>query len=187
LPCQRGDQAKCTKQHTAEEQRCSPTRWHSPESGRVKQPGESDVGQEARAQEASKKRGAQRLPEAAWARLDYRGTTATAYAIGEGRKRRVGLSRKPKETWAFYGVLASSVALGVALNFTAIDPIKALYWSAVINGVLAAPVMIIMMLLVRRKSVMGDLVVKGPVYWLGWVSTAAMGLCIVGTAASMRV
>jgi Mn2+/Fe2+ NRAMP family transporter len=51
--------------------------------------------------------------------------------------------------------------MGVALNFTAIDPIKALYWSAVINGVLAAPVMIIMMLLVRRKSVMGDLVVKG--------------------------
>jgi Mn2+/Fe2+ NRAMP family transporter len=111
---------------------------------------------------------------------------ATAYAIGEGRNWPVGLSRKPKEAAAFYGVLALSVALGVALNFTAIDPIKALYWSAVINGVLAAPVMIIMMLLVRRKSVMGDLVVKGPVYWLGWMSTAAMGLCIVGMAASMR-
>jgi NRAMP (natural resistance-associated macrophage protein)-like metal ion transporter len=111
---------------------------------------------------------------------------ATAYAIGEGRKWPVGLSRKPKAAAAFYGVLALSVALGVALNFTAIDPIKALYWSAVINGALAAPVMIIMMLLVRRKSVMGDLVVKGPVYWLGWISTAAMGLCIVGMAASMR-
>jgi Mn2+/Fe2+ NRAMP family transporter len=111
---------------------------------------------------------------------------ATAYAIGEGRKWPVGLSRKPKEALAFYGVLALSVTLGVALNFTAIDPIKALYWSAVINGVLAAPVMIIMMLLVRRKSVMGDLVVKGPVYWLGWMSTAAMGLCIVGMAASMK-
>jgi Mn2+/Fe2+ NRAMP family transporter len=111
---------------------------------------------------------------------------ATAYAIGEGRKWPVGLSRKPKEALAFYGVLALSVALGVALNFTAIDPIKALYWSAVINGVLAAPVMIIMMLLVRRKSVMGDLVVKGPVYWLGWMSTAVMGLCIIGMATSMR-
>jgi Mn2+/Fe2+ NRAMP family transporter len=111
---------------------------------------------------------------------------ATAYAIGEGRKWPVGLSRKPKEALAFYCVLALSVALGVALNFTAIDPIKALYWSAVINGVLAAPVMIIMMLLVRRKSVMGDLVVKGPVYRLGWMSTAVMGLCIVGMAASMR-
>jgi Mn2+/Fe2+ NRAMP family transporter len=101
---------------------------------------------------------------------------STAYAIGEGRKWPVGLSRKPKEAMAFYGMLALSVALGVALNFTAIDPIKALYWSAVINGVLAAPVMIIMMLLVRRKSVMD---------WLGWISTAAMGLCIVGMAMSM--
>ena len=109
---------------------------------------------------------------------------ATAYAIGEGRKWPVGLSRKPKEAVAFYGVLALSVALDIALNFTTIDPIKALYWSAVINGVLAAPAMIIMMLLVRRKSVMGNLVVKGPVYWLGWLATAAMGLCIVGMAVS---
>ncbi|QOZ65920.1 Nramp family divalent metal transporter [Bradyrhizobium arachidis] len=107
---------------------------------------------------------------------------STAYAIGEGRKWPVGLSRKPKEAAAFYSVLALSVALGVGLNFTALDPIKALYWSAVINGVLAAPIMTVMMLLVRRKSVMGDLVVSGPVYWLGWIATIAMFLCIVGMA-----
>ncbi|WP_349631663.1 Nramp family divalent metal transporter [Bradyrhizobium tropiciagri] len=110
---------------------------------------------------------------------------STAYAIGEGRKWPVGLSRKPKEAAAFYSVLTISVALGVALNFTAIDPIKALYWSAVINGVLAAPIMTIMMLLVRRRSVMGDLVVRGPVYWLGWLATAAMAFCIVGMAVSV--
>ena len=98
---------------------------------------------------------------------------STAYAIGEGRRWPVGLSRKPKEAVAFYSVLALSVALGVIINFTGIDPIKALYWSAVINGVLAAPVMAIMMLLVRRRPVMGDLIVKGPVYWLGWIATAA--------------
>jgi Mn2+/Fe2+ NRAMP family transporter len=77
---------------------------------------------------------------------------STAYAIGEGRKWPVGLSRKPKEAIAFYSVLALSVGLGVLINFTGIDPIKALYWNAVINGVLAAPVMAIMMRLVRRKS-----------------------------------
>ncbi|WP_230646817.1 MULTISPECIES: Nramp family divalent metal transporter [unclassified Bradyrhizobium] len=110
---------------------------------------------------------------------------STAYAIGEGRKWPVGLSRKPKEAVAFYGVLALSVALGVGLNFTALDPIKALYWSAVINGILAAPIMTVMMLLVRRKSVMGDLLISGPVYWLGWIATAAMFLCIVGMACSM--
>ncbi|WP_249134610.1 Nramp family divalent metal transporter [Bradyrhizobium japonicum] len=112
---------------------------------------------------------------------------STAYAIGEGRKWPVGLSRKPKEAIAFYGVLAVSVGLGIAINFTGLDPIKALYWSAVINGVLAAPVMIIMMLLVRRKSVMGDLIVRGPVYWLGWLATIAMGLCIVGMGASLML
>ncbi len=110
---------------------------------------------------------------------------STAYAIGEGRKWPVGLSRKPKEAAAFYAVLALSVGLGVALNFTALDPIKALYWSAVINGVLAAPIMTVMMLLVRRKSVMGDLVVSGPVYWLGWIATAAMAMCIVGMVFSI--
>lgn len=110
---------------------------------------------------------------------------STAYAIGEGRKWPVGLSRKPKEAIAFYVVLALSVGLGIALTFTPIDPIKALFWSAVINGVLAAPIMVLMMVLVRRKSVMGDLVIKGPVYWLGWLATIAMGFCIVGMAASM--
>ena len=105
---------------------------------------------------------------------------STAYAIGEGRKWPVGLSRKPRQAAAFYGVLAVSSGLGVALNFAPIDPIKALYWSAVINGVLAAPVMIMLMLLVRRRKVMGDLVIRGWLYWLGWLSTAAMALCTLG-------
>jgi NRAMP (natural resistance-associated macrophage protein)-like metal ion transporter len=112
---------------------------------------------------------------------------STAYAIGEGRKWPVGLSRKPRQAAAFYSVLALSVALGVALNFTGIDPIKALYWSAVINGVLAAPVMVMLMLLVRRPKVMGDLIVTGWLYWLGWASTAAMGLCIIGMGVTLMI
>jgi NRAMP (natural resistance-associated macrophage protein)-like metal ion transporter len=109
---------------------------------------------------------------------------STAYAIGEGRKWPVGLSRKPRQARAFYGVLAVSSGLGAALNFTPIDPIKALYWSAVINGVLAAPVMIMLMLLVRRRKVMGDFVIRGWLYWLGWLSTAAMALCTLGMAST---
>jgi NRAMP (natural resistance-associated macrophage protein)-like metal ion transporter len=104
---------------------------------------------------------------------------STAYAVGEGLKWPVGLARKPKEASAFYVVLAISGLLGIALNFTPIDPIKALYWSAVINGVLAAPVMVGLMVLARRTKVMGKLVVKGWLYWLGWVSTAAMTFCII--------
>jgi NRAMP (natural resistance-associated macrophage protein)-like metal ion transporter len=110
---------------------------------------------------------------------------STAYAIGEGRRWKVGLSRKPKEAIAFYSVLALSGLCGIGLNFTPIDPIKALYWSAVVNGVLAAPVMVLLMVLVRRPKVMGELVVTGPLYWLGWAATAAMALCIVGMAATM--
>ena len=112
---------------------------------------------------------------------------STAYAIGEGRKWPVGLARKPKQAVAFYAVIALSVVLGIALNFTSLDPIKALYWSAVINGVLAAPVMVALMLLVRRNSVMGDLVVSGWLYWLGWASTAAMALCIVGMVGTLTM
>jgi NRAMP (natural resistance-associated macrophage protein)-like metal ion transporter len=110
---------------------------------------------------------------------------STAYAIGEGRRWKVGLSRKPKEAIAFYTVLGLSGLCGIGLNFTPIDPIKALYWSAVVNGVLAAPVMVILMLLVRKPKVMGELVVTGPLYWLGWASTIAMAFCIVGMVATM--
>jgi NRAMP (natural resistance-associated macrophage protein)-like metal ion transporter len=104
---------------------------------------------------------------------------ATAYAVGEGRKWPVGLARKPKEAAAFYSVLALSAAIGIALNFTPINPISALYWSAVINGVLAVPVMVLLMIMVRRKDVMGRYTVGGALYWLGWLSTAAMALSVV--------
>jgi NRAMP (natural resistance-associated macrophage protein)-like metal ion transporter len=99
---------------------------------------------------------------------------SAAYAVGEGRRWPVGLARKPKEAAAFYGVLALSAGLGIALNFTPINPISALYWSAVINGVLAVPVMVLLMVMARRHDVMGPYIITGPLYWLGWLSTLAM-------------
>jgi Mn2+/Fe2+ NRAMP family transporter len=107
---------------------------------------------------------------------------ATAYAVGEGRRWPVGLARKPKEATAFYAVLALSAAIGIALNFTSINPISALYWSAVINGVLAVPVMVLLMFMARRRDVMGRFVIDGPLYWLGWLSTAAMLLSVLAMA-----
>jgi len=112
---------------------------------------------------------------------------STAYAIGEGRRWSVGLSRKPEKAVAFYAALAVSVLLGIGLNFTPLNPIKALYWSAVINGVLAPPVMVLLMLLVRKEQVMGKLIVAGWLYWTGWIATAAMALSIVGMAASIAI
>ena len=107
---------------------------------------------------------------------------ATAYAVGEGRRWPVGLARKPKAAVAFYSVLALSAAIGITLNFSSINPISALYWSAVINGVLAVPVMVLLMIMARRKDVMGHFVVGGPLYWLGWLSTAAMLLSVLAMA-----
>lgn len=110
---------------------------------------------------------------------------STAYAIAEGRKWPVGLARKPKEAIAFYTVLAISGALGIALDFAPLDPIKALFWSAVINGILAAPIMAVLMVLVRSRKVMGSFTVSGGLYWLGWSSTAAMAFCVVGMGISL--
>jgi len=107
---------------------------------------------------------------------------ATAYAVGEGRRWPVGLARKPKEAAAFYAVLTLSAGIGIALNFTSINPISALYWSAVINGILAVPVMVLLMIIARHEGVMGRFVVGGPLYWLGWLSTAAMTLSVVAMA-----
>ncbi|GAA3842597.1 Nramp family divalent metal transporter [[Pseudomonas] carboxydohydrogena] len=110
---------------------------------------------------------------------------SAAYAIGEGRRWPVGLARKPREAVSFYAVLALSAGIGIVLNFTPISPIAALYWSAVVNGVLAVPVMVLLMVMVRRRDVMGPFLVGGALYWLGWLSTAAMAVCVVAMFAGM--
>ena len=112
---------------------------------------------------------------------------ATAYAVGEGRQWPVGLARKPKEAVAFYAVLALSAGIGIGLNFTSINPISALYWSAVVNGVLAVPVMVLLMFMARQQNVMGKFVIQGPLYWLGWLSTAAMLLSVLAMGVGMFV
>lgn len=114
-------------------------------------------------------------------------TGSAAYAIGEGRKWTVGLARKPREAVSFYAVLALSAGIGILLNFTPISPISALYWSAVINGVLAIPVMTLLMFMARRQDVMNKFIVNGPPYWLGWLSTAAMIVCVVSMFAGFFI
>jgi len=105
---------------------------------------------------------------------------SAAYAIGEARRWPVGLSRQPQEAVAFYSTLTAATGLGVAITLGPIDPIKALYWTAVINGVIAVPVMTVMMLMTAQSRVMGNFVVKGWLRWLGWSSTLAMGACVIG-------
>lgn len=109
---------------------------------------------------------------------------SAAYAIGEACRWPVGLARRPLKAKAFYATIAAATIIGMVLNFTPINPIAALYWSAVINGVVAVPVMAVMMLMVRQRRVMGAYIVAGPLLWLGWISTAAVGASVLGMAAT---
>ena len=110
---------------------------------------------------------------------------SAAYAVGEAIGVHVGLSRKPNRAKAFYSILAGVVLLGALLNFTPIDPIKALFWSAVINGVVAVPVMIMMMLMASNAKTMGRFVLPGALKAVGWVATAVMAAAAVGMFATM--
>jgi Mn2+/Fe2+ NRAMP family transporter len=81
----------------------------------------------------------------------------------------VGLARLLRRAKAFYATITVGMALGVALNFSAIDPIRALYWSAVLNGVVAVPVMVMMMRLTMRPSVMAGFTLPLPLQVMGWL------------------
>ena len=110
---------------------------------------------------------------------------SAAYAIGEARQWPTGLARRPKEAQAFYATLVIATLVGMIINFTPIDPIKALFWSAVINGVVAVPVMVVMMLLTARADIMGPFVVRGVLKFFGWLATGLMGVVVVAMLALM--
>jgi Mn2+/Fe2+ NRAMP family transporter len=108
---------------------------------------------------------------------------SAGYAIGEACKWPTGLSKKPRQATAFYWVLTAAVVLGMGITLTPLDPIKALYWSAVINGVVAVPVMTVMMLMTAQRKIMGQFTIGGWLRWLGWASTVAMAACVSGMVA----
>jgi Mn2+/Fe2+ NRAMP family transporter len=107
---------------------------------------------------------------------------SAAYALGEARRWPVGLARKPAQAKAFYGAIAAATIIGAIMNFTPIDPIKALFWSAVVNGVVAAPVMAMMMILTMRRDIMGGFTLPRPLQAVGWLATIVMALTIVAMA-----
>ncbi|MFT8368164.1 MAG: divalent metal cation transporter [Acetobacter papayae] len=105
---------------------------------------------------------------------------SAAYAVGEARQWPTGLERRPKEAQAFYATLVLATLVGMILNFAPIDPIKALFWSAVLNGVVAVPVMVVMMIVASRADIMGRFVIRGLLKWLGWAATLMMAGVVAG-------
>ncbi|MEO8303078.1 MAG: Nramp family divalent metal transporter [Betaproteobacteria bacterium] len=104
---------------------------------------------------------------------------SAAYAVAEAFEWKSGLDLKLLEAREFYGIIALATLGGVALDFTPIDPIKALFWSAVINGVIAVPIMVVMMLLADDPKVMGPFVVTRRLKALGWLATWTMAAAVV--------
>lgn len=109
---------------------------------------------------------------------------SSAYALGETLGWNVGLAKKPHRAKAFYSTIAVATLVGVVLNFTPIDPIKALFWSAVINGVVAVPVMGMMMHLSGKRAAMGDFQLPVGLKIMGWLATAVMAAAAVGLFAT---
>ena len=105
---------------------------------------------------------------------------SAAYAVGEALRWPTGLDRKAHEAKGFYAVITVATLLGIILNFTRLDPIKALIWTAVINGVTAAPLMVVMMLMTTNRKVMGQFTLSRYLRITGWLATALMAAATIG-------
>jgi NRAMP (natural resistance-associated macrophage protein)-like metal ion transporter len=104
---------------------------------------------------------------------------SAAYAMAGNFRWKNSLELKPALAKEFYAVIALATLGGVALDFTPIDPVKALYWSAVINGVISAPIMVITMLMATNSQVMGKFVINRRLKFFGWLATGLMAIAVV--------
>ncbi|HEY0061408.1 MAG TPA: divalent metal cation transporter, partial [Telluria sp.] len=104
---------------------------------------------------------------------------SAAYAMAGAFQWQKGLEKTAAQAREFYGIIAFSTIVGILLGFTPVDPIKALYWSAVINGVISVPIMVVMMLMAGRAAIMGPFVIGRRLRVLGWGATSAMALAVL--------
>ena len=109
---------------------------------------------------------------------------SAAYALGEALGWRIGLAQRPGRAPAFYWTIAAAILVGALLNFSPLDPMKALFWSAVVNGVAAVPIMAMIMMMASGRKVMGEFALKSSLKTLGWIATAAMAAAAVGMFAT---
>ena len=104
---------------------------------------------------------------------------SAAYALSEAMDWKWGLERKATDARGFYGIIAVSVLAGLVIQYSPISPMKALFWSAVINGVVAVPLVVVVTLLASKKSVMGSFPAGRSTIVLGWITAAVMGLAAI--------
>jgi len=101
-----------------------------------------------------------------------------AYALGEALDWPTGLDRLPLDARAFYGTISVATLIGIFINFVGLDPVKALFWAAVINGVVAVPLMAVIMVMAMAPKVMGQFTLSWGLCAMGWLCTAVMTVAV---------
>jgi Mn2+/Fe2+ NRAMP family transporter len=104
---------------------------------------------------------------------------SAGYAVAEAAGWKTGLDNMPWQARGFYSVIGAAVLLGLGIDWSPLDPIKALYWSAVLNGVVAVPMMAALMIVATNRRKMGDFRAGKVLGGLGWLSTAVMAAATV--------
>ncbi|HEU4627887.1 MAG TPA: divalent metal cation transporter [Steroidobacteraceae bacterium] len=112
---------------------------------------------------------------------------SAAYALGEARRWPVGLARKPLHAKAFYGAIVAATFIGAAANVASLDPVTALVWAAIINAIVAVPVMAILMSMATRAKIMGPFRISRRWTVLGWLATALMGAAALAMLVSLSL
>jgi NRAMP (natural resistance-associated macrophage protein)-like metal ion transporter len=109
---------------------------------------------------------------------------SAAYALAETMQWATGLDQRPREAKRFYATIVGGTLIGIGINFVHIDPIKALFWTAVINGVVAVPLMIMMMIMTVQPKVMGEFTLPRALWAVGWLSTGVMTVTVIAMFAT---
>ena len=112
---------------------------------------------------------------------------SAAYAVAEAMQWPIGHGLEPAEAKGFYAIITLATLIGAGIDFTPVDPIKALLWSAMVNGVIAVPIMAVMMRMAVRPTIMGAFTITPKLQRLGWFATWLMALAVVAMFGSMMV
>jgi NRAMP (natural resistance-associated macrophage protein)-like metal ion transporter len=112
---------------------------------------------------------------------------SAAFAVSEIRGWKEGLEYKPQQAVRFYAIIVGATFVGVAMDWSNVNPIQALFWSAVLNGVCAAPIMVAMMLVAHRPEIMGRFTERAPLMILGWAAAAVMAAASVAMIAGQFI
>ena len=98
----------------------------------------------------------------------------------------LSLEKRPLQAVGFYSIIGIAIATGLLLNFLHIDAVKALFWAAILNGLVAAPLMAVIMLMASNRKVMGKFVIAPYLKWVGWCATSIMLCVCIGVLISWK-